>query len=62
MVNQMKLKDSNSKFISGSTNQIASSNVHEPVFSLGVAKWRNTDVALVSFESISLRFVLYGLH
>lgn len=59
MVNQMKLKDSNTKLISGTTNQIASSNLHEPVFSLGVAKWRNTDGALVSFESISLRLVIF---
>lgn len=59
MVNQMKLKDSSAKLISGSMNQIASSNLHEPVFSLGVAKWRNTDTSLVSFESISLRFVIF---
>ncbi|XP_057796881.1 intermembrane lipid transfer protein VPS13 isoform X2 [Salvia miltiorrhiza] len=54
MVNGMKLKDS-SKLISGSTNQTATSSLHEPVFSLGAAKWRNTETSLVSFESISLR-------
>ncbi|KAH6809791.1 hypothetical protein C2S51_027574 [Perilla frutescens var. frutescens] len=48
VVNEMKLKDS-SKVIS------ASSSLHEPVFSLGAAKWRNTETSLVSFESINLR-------
>ncbi|KAL8519790.1 hypothetical protein ACS0TY_010650 [Phlomoides rotata] len=60
MVNQM-LKDSNAKFISGSANQVAPSNMPEPVFSLGVVKWRNTDAALVSFESISLRMADFYL-
>ncbi|KAG8383675.1 hypothetical protein BUALT_Bualt04G0038500 [Buddleja alternifolia] len=50
VVNQIKFKDN-----SGSTSaHIAASNLHEPVFSLTVAKWRNTDASLVSFESISL--------
>ncbi|KAL6580643.1 hypothetical protein OROMI_008667 [Orobanche minor] len=56
LINQMKFKDDDSlKLNSGSVSQIASSNLHEPVFSLAVAKWRNTDTSLVSFESISLR-------
>lgn len=58
VVNEMKLKDS-SKVIGGNMNQIASSSLHEPVLSLGAAKWRNTDTSLVSFESISLRFVIF---
>ncbi|KAI3467952.1 hypothetical protein Pfo_024615 [Paulownia fortunei] len=55
VVNQMKFKDNGAKLISGSMSQIASSNLPEPVFSLDVAKWRNTDTSLVSFEYISLR-------
>lgn len=58
MVNGLKLKDS-SKVISGSTNQTATSSLQEPVFSLSAAKWRNTETSVVSFESISLRFVIY---
>lgn len=51
MVNGMKLTD-----ISGSTNQTAS---NEPVLFLGAAKWRNAETSLVSFESITLRFVVF---
>lgn len=58
MVNGMKLKDS-SKVIGGSSNQTATSSLHEPVFSFDAAKWRNTETSLVSFESISLRFVIF---
>ncbi|KAK4437331.1 Vacuolar protein sorting-associated protein 13 [Sesamum alatum] len=61
VANQMKSKDNSAKLISGSTSQIASSNLHEPVFSLAVAKWRNTDTSLVSFESISLRIADFYL-
>ncbi|KAG8380914.1 hypothetical protein BUALT_Bualt06G0066200 [Buddleja alternifolia] len=57
VVNQIKFKDN-----SGSTSShIAASNLHEPVFSLAVAKWRNTDPSLVSFESISLRIADFYL-
>ncbi|KAL6541687.1 hypothetical protein OROGR_011173 [Orobanche gracilis] len=56
LINQMKFKDDDSlKLNNVSASQIASSNLHEPVFSLAVAKWRNTDTSLVSFESISIR-------
>ncbi|XP_011075732.1 uncharacterized protein LOC105160162 isoform X3 [Sesamum indicum] len=59
--NQMKSKDNSAKLLSGSTSQIASSNLHEPVFSLAVAKWRHEDTSLVSFESISLRIADFYL-
>lgn len=49
----------NSKLISGSTNQTATSSFHEPVFSLCAAKWRNTETSLVSFESINLRSLIF---
>lgn len=58
MVSGLKLKDS-SKVISGSTNQTATSSLHDPVFSLSAAKWRNTETSVVSFESINLRFVIF---
>lgn len=54
-LNPMKLKDNSAKLMSGSISQIASLNLHEPVFSLAIAKWRNTDASMVSFESINLR-------
>ncbi|KAL0302478.1 UNVERIFIED_CONTAM: Vacuolar protein sorting-associated protein 13 [Sesamum calycinum] len=60
VANQMKSKDNSAKLLSG-TSQIASSNLHEPVFSLAVAKWRNEDTSLVSFESISLRIADFYL-
>ncbi|PIN06335.1 hypothetical protein CDL12_21114 [Handroanthus impetiginosus] len=61
VVNQMKFKDNSKKLTSGSMSRIASSNLHEPVFSLAVAKWRNTDTSLVSFESIGLRIADFYL-
>ncbi|KAK6160539.1 hypothetical protein DH2020_003920 [Rehmannia glutinosa] len=55
LVNQMKFRDNSAKLNGGGVSQIASSDLHEPVISLAVSKWRNTDTSLVSFESICLR-------
>ncbi|KAL3650642.1 hypothetical protein CASFOL_007045 [Castilleja foliolosa] len=55
LVNQMKFKENSEKTKRGDASQVATSDLHEPVFSLTVAKWRNNDTSLVSFESISLR-------
>ncbi|EYU33513.1 hypothetical protein MIMGU_mgv1a0233772mg, partial [Erythranthe guttata] len=54
-------KGIDSALISRSMTQISSSNMYEPVFSLAVAKWRNSDRSLVSFESIILRIADFHL-
>ncbi|CAA0824799.1 Protein of unknown function (DUF1162 [Striga hermonthica] len=52
-VNQMKFKDKSA--IGGVASQTASTDLHEPVFSLAVSKWRNSDASVASFEYINLR-------
>ncbi|KAL7090722.1 hypothetical protein ACP275_12G059000 [Erythranthe tilingii] len=54
-------KGIDSALIGRSMSQISSSNMYEPVFSLAVAKWRNSDRSLVSFESIILRIADFHL-
>ncbi|XP_073032093.1 intermembrane lipid transfer protein VPS13 isoform X2 [Primulina eburnea] len=55
IVNHLKSKGNSTNLIGGKIGQTISTNLNEPVFLLTVAKWRNSDTSLVSFESISLR-------
>ncbi|KAL3830664.1 hypothetical protein ACJIZ3_019466 [Penstemon smallii] len=61
VLNQMKFKDNSRKVMNGDMPQVPPSNLHEPVFSLAISKWRNNDTSLVSFESISLRIADFYL-
>ncbi|XP_073129939.1 intermembrane lipid transfer protein VPS13 isoform X2 [Henckelia pumila] len=53
IVNHLKSKDNITNLIGGKIAQTVSTN--EPVLLLTVAKWRNSDATLISFESINLR-------
>lgn len=55
IVNHLKSKDNSTNLIGGKLAQTVFTNLNEPVVLLTVAKWRNSDASLVSFESISLR-------